>query len=158
MKKLSILIFVALCVFGCNAQSQKKYKEYEICTASEVYKGKKNHGKSYCVAWSTVREYKDGRKDTSGGWYTGKFFFGNEYGQYEKLSERGRYIIDSLDEDGIATLQDSYLSYESMYTKAGSKVEKFRQVRDTSIFIMEYIIWNKNGGFGYELKKEYKVK
>jgi hypothetical protein len=46
-----------LCVYFCQAQT-KNYKQYDVCTASEIHKGKVNHGKSYCIAWTElVKEF-----------------------------------------------------------------------------------------------------
>lgn len=154
------LILISLLSMSIGVNAQKGYKEYEVCTHYEVYKGKKNHGKPYCVAWATVHEYKDARKDTTYPYLFsgGKIFSGDEYEVYQQLSERGKYIVDSLDEDGITTLDNMYLSYESMYMKPGRKIEKFRRVIGASIFVVEYLIYRTNNKNGYELKKEYEVK
>lgn len=155
---LTITILLAFGFIGIG-QKKKDYKEYDVCTSKEVYKGKKNHGKSYCVAWETIREYKDGRKDTVSGFqFATKLFIGGEYEAYQSLSERGKYIVDSLKEDGITQMQDMYLTYESMYMKPGKKIEKLWAIEGLSIIMNEYLIWNNGRGNGYELKKEYEVK
>lgn len=87
-----------------------------------------------------------------------RLFTGNDYKDYQNLTLRGKHIFDSLDKAGITTLQNDYLSLEAFYMKPGRKVEKFREIRGNSIFILEYLFWHKNNTTGYELKKEYEVK
>lgn len=156
MKK--ILIIFLLIASAIHAYSQNKvYKEYNACTDYDVYKGKKNHGQKYCVAWATIREYKDGRKDTVAWFGGGKMQWGDEIGKYDKLSERGKYIVDSLKEDGITQLHDAYLTYEPIYMKAGKKIEQLWAIEGDQVFIFEYLFWKSEKGHGIKLVREFKV-
>lgn len=150
-----ILIAVIFLFAASFTKAQKGiYKEYDVCIDSAVYKGKKNHGKYYCTATMQIREYKNGKKDT------GLYFFSStivsvddEYEKYLKLSERGKYIVDSLKEDGIPQLQDSYLTYEPIYMKEGQKVENFWSIYGEDVVIYTYKIWRNKKSSGIELLK-----
>lgn len=168
MKKIKVLqlgiaaILLLCAVFSCKSQPQKakvkKQKEYNVCIASEVHKGKVNHGKSYCVGWATIREDTSGRKDTIAWSYSGKMQWGDEIGKYDKLTERGQYIVDSLKEDGITQLHYAYLTYEPIYMKPGKKTERLWIIREQDVVIYEYQFWNNRNGNGFQLLKEYVVK
>lgn len=156
---MKILSVIFLILFGYSVSAQSEYKEYSVCIDSAVYKGKKNHGKYYCTSNMQVREYKNGKKDTlwwswSGG---GNIFIDGEYEKYERLSERGKYIVDSLQEDGIMQLQQSYLTYEPMYMKQGQKVKDMWAIRGNDIIIYKYKIWNTDKGFGVQMVSETKI-
>lgn len=137
---------------------QPNYKEYEVCASTQLHKGKKDHGKPYCTSWNKVREYKDGRKDTISWYGSGQSFIGDEYEKYQNLSERGKYIVDSLKEDGIAQLQESYLIYEPIYMKPGKKVEQLWAIEGERVIVYEYKFWNYKGSNGVELLKEFPIK
>jgi len=153
---VAMLMLCAVC--SVNAQT-KNYKDKEICTDSAQYKGKKNHGKFHCTASMTVREYSNGKKDTIswdlGG---GQLFIGDEYERYKGLSERGKYIVDSLKEDGIPMFQNDYLVYEPIYMKQGKETYKSWQIEGDGVTIYYYSIWNNSKGNGSELIKEVAVK
>lgn len=147
-------------LFPLMAESiaQDSYKERTICTDWNVYKGNKNHGQKYCVAWAIVREHKNGKTDTVS-WYGGLIVYADgEYEQYQKLSERGKYIVDSLKEDGMPRLNQSYLSYEPMYMKPGNKVETFWHTNGKDVFIYKYQIWKNVKSSGCRLLKSYQIK
>jgi len=158
MKKCGLLVIVfLLCGTFCHAQI-KNYKDHEVCTDSAMYKGKKNHGKFHCIGNIVVREYRDGKKDTIEWIPAIQIFIGDEYEQYQKLSERGKYIIDSLKEDGIPMYQESYLVYEPIYMSLGQKTYKSWKIIEGEIIIYYYSIWNNSKGNGFELIKEINVK
>lgn len=92
------------------------------------------------------------------GTWGGKIFIGDEYEKYEKLSERGKYIVDSLKEEGIPRLQQSYMTYEPIYMKQGKKVEWFWDILEQQITMYQYVFWNNGKGHGYELLKSFEVK
>lgn len=147
-------IFIVLMLYPCCVFTQNlKYKVLDACISSEVHKGKKDHGKEYCVAWATVREYKDGRKDTISWIYSSKAQWGDEIGKYDKLSERGKYIIDSLEEDGVPQLNDNYLMYEPQYMKYGKKTESMWLISDKDIVIYKYLFWRNEHSDGVKLVK-----
>lgn len=149
---LSMLLFCSFC------KGQKiKYKEYDACIGYEVYKGKKNHGKSYCISWATVRKYTNGITDTIEWSYNGKSYIGNEYEKYKKLSDRGKYVIDSLKEDGITRFQDNYLMYEPIYMKRGKKVEFLWDIQEEKIVMYKYLFWNNSNGNGVQLLKMFEI-
>lgn len=152
-----ILITLLLYAASCQAQNKQSYKEVEICTDSVRYKGKKNHGKFHCSAEMVVREYQDGRKDTIALSGETQLFIEDEYEKYKNLSERGKYIIDSLKEDGIPMFQDSYLTYEPMYMK-GKEVYKSWIILGQDVRIYYYSLWNNSKGIGFSLTKEIIVK
>lgn len=168
MKKIELrplgiaAIFLLCAVFSCKSQPQKekvkKQKEYDVCIASEVHKGKVNHGKSYCIGWATIREDTSGRKDTIGWFYSGKMQWGDEIGKYDKLTQRGQDIVDSLKEDGITQLHDAYMTYEPIYMKPGKKTEQLWLIRGQDVVIYEYQFWNNSKGHGFQLLKEVVVK
>lgn len=146
-----------LCAVFCQAQT-KDYKEYSSCSEWATYKGKKNHGMNHCVGWVYIREYKNGKKDTVGWQPAITVLMGDEIKSYPKLSERGKYIVDSLKEDGIPMLDQSYLTYEPIYMKPGKKVEWFWRIIGESVMMYQYSIWNNSKGNGFELLKEVAVK
>jgi hypothetical protein len=167
MKKIKVLqlgiaAILLLCAVSCKSQVEKtkvkKPKQYEVCIASEVHKGEVNHGKSYCVGWAIIREDTSGRKDTIARSYSGKMQWGDEIGKYDKLTERGKYIVDSLKEDGVTQLHDAYLTYEPIYMKPGKKTECLWIIRGEDVIIYEYSFWNNSKGHGFELIKEFAVK
>ena len=161
IKLLYLFLVVAT---SCEAQI-KPYADRNICITSEVHKGKVNHGKPYCVGWATVREYTDGRKDTIG-WMTGQKFIGNDYKdcqrilwwcRYQTLPERSRYIVDSLKEDGIPQLSQSYLTYKPIYMKSGKETEWFWKIEGETIKTYQYLFWNNGKGFGFKLLKQISI-
>lgn len=152
------LITIILSAACSDGMAQKQFKQYDVCIASETHKGKINHGKSYCVGHATVKEYKDGRKDTIAWTYSCQPFIGDEYEEYKKLSERSKYIIDSLKEDGITQLNDSYLTYEPYYMKYGKKTEQLWSTKQGNVMIYQYLFWHNSKGSGIELLKEFEVK
>lgn len=153
--KYTLILGMLLCSV-CYGQ-KKNYKDYNVCTNWDVYKGKKNHGKKYCTGYSTIREYKDGRKDTICWMGGGQIFIGGEYDQYCELNERGKYIVDSLKEDGVTPLQSSYLMYEPIYMKAGKKKEQLWSIEGQRVVIYEYLFWKNKKGNGVELIKEFEA-
>lgn len=158
LRQATIAAALLLCaVFSVRAQT-KNYKDKEICTDSAQYKGKKNHGQFHCTATIIIREYNTGKKDTIAWIPAGKMFIGDEYEQYQKLSDRGKYIVDSLKEDGIPMFQDNYLTYEPIYMKPGKETYKSWKIIGTDISIYYYSIWNNSKGNGFELIKEVAVK
>lgn len=153
----ALLLIVVMLSVKANAQ-KLTYKEYEVCAYWDTYKGKKNHGQKHCTAWATVREYKDGRKDTISGIISGRSFIGDEYERYQQLSERGKYIVDSLKEDGITQFQESYLTCEPIYMKAGKKIEQLWRIEGQEVIIYEYLFWHTTNGEGIRLLKDFSVK
>ena len=157
LRPAAILATLLLCAVFCYAQT-KNYKDHEICTDSAQYKGKKNHGKFHCTESIVVREYTNGKKDTIMWMPTMQMFIGDEYEQYKQLSERGKYIVDSLKEDGIPMFQDNYLTYEPIYMKRGKETYKSWRIIGEEVSIYYYLIWNNSKGSGFELIKEVAVK
>jgi hypothetical protein len=156
MKQL-LTIILSVTFLICNAQ-KTSYKEYEVCTDSTTYKGKKNHGKFHCTAWSIVRKYNDGRIDTVDWMPSVQMFIGDELSQYEKLSERGKYIIDSLQEDGLSYYQQDYLLQEPHYMRADIEIYNAYRIIGTDVFVYRYKIWNNANGNGFKIIKETIVK
>lgn len=150
---LLVLIIISSLCYG----QKVNYKEYSICLTEKEHKGKKNHGKCYCVTDATVREYKDGRKDTTAWYMSGETYIGDEYEKYQQLSERNKYIVDSLKEDGITQLSHNYLAYEPMYMKNGRRVESLWDIENKKVKIYKYLIWKNKNGNGVELIKEIDV-
>jgi hypothetical protein len=139
----------------------KNYTDRQVCTSYELHKGKSNHGKPYCVAWGTVRRFKNGKEDTvSWSMNASTAYFGDKegYEKHKSLSQRNRYIVDSLNEDGISELSSSYLSYEPIYMDIGSKTESFYSIQGNDIMVLKYLFWKSKTGQGIRLVKEYKVK
>lgn len=156
-RPLLLAILLLCAVFSVSAQT-KNYKDKEICTDSTQYKGKKNHGKFHCTGSIVVREYSNGKKDTIMWMPAMQTFMGDEYQKYKQLSERGKYIVDSLKEDGIPMFQDNYLTYEPIYMKPGKETYKSWKIIGTDISIYYYSIWNNSKANGFELIKEVAVK
>ncbi len=146
-----------LCCLFCSGQV-KGYKTYDVCISTTTHKGKVNHGKSYCTGWGTVREYKDGKKDTVGWSFGGQSFFGNEYENYQKLSERNKYIVDSLKEDGVTQYDNNYLSYEPIYMRVAKKTEQLWSIEGDSVKIYIYRFFRNSSGTGIQFIKEYYLK
>ena len=165
---ISIVLIFGLCFCGCtDGQSQKAKpvndtiynaekgtKRYVQCIATRVHKGKKNHGETYCVAWQTIREYKDGKKDTTGWTSSGQIYMAGEYESYNKLSQRRKDIVDSLKEDGITQYQHSYLTYEPIYMKKGEKTEELWTILGDSVKVYKYLFWRRENGNGVRLLSE----
>ena len=156
MKNIILSIFI-LCYYSSISQNIN-YKSKYICSDSTVIKGKKNHGEYYCTGWIGVRVYKDGTTDTVGELMIGTLRTGDEIYKYPKLSERGKYIIDSLKEDGISQLTWSYLLYEPKYMKLGKKIEQFWEIENGNIIVYYYEIWNTANGSGYKLIRQKEIK
>lgn len=149
-----------LLIFGftrCKGQV-RAYKEYSVCNAWEVHKGKKNHGQKYCVGSIMIQEYKNGIKDTVSWFIGGKIFIEDDYEKYEKLSERGKYIVDSLQEDGITRLHQNYLIYEPRFMKYGKKTEQLWSIEGNDIIIYEYLFCRSKNENGAKLLKMFNVK
>lgn len=160
--KVLLLIFCFAALSACAQKKPvKKDKYYEVCSRYEAYKGKKNHGKLHCVGWMSIKEDSNGKKDTIG-WSGGaQSFYPDELELYQKLPERGKYICDSLTEDGFAYYQGEgnamFLAGEARWMEPGKKKYKFYKIRGQSVYVMEYLVWSSSRGSGYELKKEYEV-
>lgn len=156
---LFAIVLLMCCFISKSQRGSKEDAQYKVCISYEVYKGKKNHGQKYCTGEALVNYYKDGRTDTvwwmSGG---GQIFLQADYDKYEKLSERGKYIIDSLKEDGITSLQQDYLTYEPMYMKDGRKTERLWTIWGEGVWMYEYLFWHSDKGFGTQLVKKFEVK
>jgi len=158
-KNLVSLFILVLITIGANAQT-KKYTEKSICTSFETYRGKKNYGKKYCVAWIEVRYNFDYTIDTIGWFWDGGRMFSNafEMEQYYKLTPRNKIIYDSLAEDGLINMNSNYLMYEPHYMKPGEKTKQFYGVYNNEIKVYTYKLWNNNNGSGYRLISERIVK
>jgi hypothetical protein len=169
IKQTFVILFsiVATLLLSCgNSVGQKEVNEIadvviddtnkrrEACISWEVYKGKKNHGQKYCTGWATIENGDTVALSFSGG----MAFIGEGYEKYKKLSERGKYIIDSLKEDGIGQLQQLYMTYEPLYMKQGKKTEWFWEIWEQEIIMYQYSFWNNGKGHGYELLKSFAVK
>jgi len=159
-KQTLILIFMlGMGLMSAMAQSKKQpYKDCEVCNAWSIHKGKKLHGLKYCVGYATIRKYQTGKIDTIGGIYLASDWMGDTYDRYMKLSDRGKYIVDSLKEDGVPELQQSYLTYEPIYMKPGRKVETFWDIQGPSIVITKYELFNGKKGTGFSLVSENTLK
>lgn len=156
MKTTITLLFISTL---CFAQT-KKFTDKEICSAYETYKGKKNHGQKYCVSWMTIRTFSDGKTDTVGWSSSGRSFFGGTYDAYNSLSNRNKFVYDSLSEDGLINLTDneSYLIYESRYMREKSKIQDCFKVTGNKITIYKYLLYNDEKHQGFELRKSYVLK
>ena len=152
----ALAAILLLCAVFVQAQT-KNYKDRKICTDSAMFTGKKNHGKFHCTASMVVREYSTGKKDTIAWMPAMQMFIGDEYEKYQKLSERGKYIVDSLKEDGVPMFQNDYLVYESIYMKPGNKTYKSWVIQN-EVSIYYYSIWNNRKGNGFKLLKEVAIK
>jgi len=157
-KIISLYIVLMLTFFKFYGQN-KTYKEYDVCTNWDTYKGKVNHGKKYCISWSTVREYKDGRRDTLVYRSFGVSMFDlEEYETYQKLPERSKYIVDSLKEDGIPSLHSNYLNYEPTFMKVGKKRQQLWSTESGEVKIYEYLLWKNSKEEGFKLLREFIIK
>lgn len=157
--KYYIIITSLLIALSFQGLAQtKSYKDYEICTDSAIYKGKINHGKFHCIGSIIVRKYKNGTKDTIAWMPSGQIFIGDEYEQYKKLTDRGKYIIDSLKEDGLPQFEQSYLTYEPIYMKKGKKSEWFWSIIGKNVVLYQYSIWHYDTETGFQLLKEITIK
>ena len=155
---LFTLIILFNLSFAIGQIKKPQYKDCEVCSAWSVHKGKKDHGQKYCVGYSTVRKYQNGKIDTISWSSAGETWIGDTYEMYKKLSPRGKYIIDSLNEDGIPHLEQSYLTYEPMYMKPGIKTESFWDIDGLTVVILKYKIYHSKKGSGVELISESVLK
>ncbi len=161
MKTKTILFTTAILLNLSTAIAQVKkqlYKDCEVCNSWAIHKGKKLHGQKYCDGYMMVRKYHNGKIDTLGWSLGGSTWMGNTYDMYSKLSERNKYIVDSLKEDGISQLQQSYLTYEPIYMKAGRKLETFWDIQGISVVVIRYALFNGKRGTGFSLVSENTLK
>lgn len=86
-----------------------------------------------------------------------RVYFGNEYEQYIQLSERGKYIVDSLKDHGIASLDRNYLSLEPIYMRRGSKKEWLWQINDDKVVMYQYLFYHYDRSSGIRLLKEKNI-
>jgi hypothetical protein len=87
-----------------------------------------------------------------------KIFYGDTYEDYKKLSERGKHIVDSLQDAGLPQLSQSYLAYEPHYMKAGKKKEWFWSIEYEDVVVYEYVFYRNDKSNGFNLLNEITIK
>lgn len=157
MKKIILLTLSIFPVLAIAQVKKKSYTDCSVCNVFAIHKGKKNHGQKYCSGYMDIRKYANGKIDTIGFDFGGQTWESNTYDLYMKLSERDKYIVDSLKEDGISHLQQSYLTYEPIYMKKGSKLQSFWDIGTGKVTILKYLIFNNKKGQGISLVSETKL-